>query len=152
MPPKFRVLNLPESSVCPWSKGSKSPSHWLLTRAALRSFLSRGKVVSKSGSLEISLSNAQLFATTRGNKSFPRSYHKVWPALLVDQQQSTDPPRWPSGLKRYSRSRLDCRLRGDQEPALREQQCSLYLAVSPSSPPPPMCACAQQSNTTSLAQ
>nr|CAD7201737.1 unnamed protein product [Timema douglasi] len=36
------------------------------------------------------------------------------------------------------------------EPALREQQFSLYLAVSPSSPPPPICACAQQS-TTSLA-
>nr|CAD7410520.1 unnamed protein product [Timema poppensis] len=34
------------------------------------------------------------------------------------------------------------------EPALREQQCSLYLAVPPSSPLPPMCACAQQSNTT----
>nr|CAD7203562.1 unnamed protein product [Timema douglasi] len=33
------------------------------------------------------------------------------------------------------------------EPALREQQCSLYLAVQPSSPTPPMCACAQQSKT-----
>nr|CAD7398879.1 unnamed protein product [Timema cristinae] len=37
------------------------------------------------------------------------------------------------------------------ETALREQQCSLYLVVPPSSPAPPMCACAQQSNTTSLA-
>nr|CAD7425499.1 unnamed protein product [Timema monikensis] len=37
------------------------------------------------------------------------------------------------------------------EQALREQQCSLYLAVPPPSPAPPMCACAQQSNTTSLA-
>nr|CAD7429408.1 unnamed protein product [Timema monikensis] len=37
------------------------------------------------------------------------------------------------------------------EPALREQQCFLYLAVPPSSPPLHMCACAQQSNTTSLA-
>nr|CAD7396368.1 unnamed protein product [Timema poppensis] len=37
------------------------------------------------------------------------------------------------------------------EPALREQQCSLYLAVPPSSPPPPMWTCAQQSHTTSLA-
>nr|CAD7201655.1 unnamed protein product [Timema douglasi] len=37
------------------------------------------------------------------------------------------------------------------EPALREQQCSLYLAVPLSFPPPPMCACEQQSNTTSLA-
>nr|CAD7198211.1 unnamed protein product [Timema douglasi] len=36
------------------------------------------------------------------------------------------------------------------EPALREQQCSLYPAVPPSSPPPLMCACAQPSNTTSL--
>nr|CAD7429034.1 unnamed protein product [Timema monikensis] len=37
------------------------------------------------------------------------------------------------------------------EPALQEQQCSLYLAVLPSSPPPPICAFAQQSNTTLLA-
>nr|CAD7394363.1 unnamed protein product [Timema cristinae] len=37
------------------------------------------------------------------------------------------------------------------EPALREQQCSLYLAVPPSSPPPPMFGCAQQLNITSLA-
>nr|CAD7407601.1 unnamed protein product [Timema cristinae] len=37
------------------------------------------------------------------------------------------------------------------DPALREQQCFLYQAVPPSSPVPPMCACAQQSNTTSLA-
>nr|CAD7397200.1 unnamed protein product [Timema cristinae] len=36
------------------------------------------------------------------------------------------------------------------EPALREQQCYLYLEVPPSFPPPRMCACAQQSNTTSL--
>nr|CAD7394986.1 unnamed protein product [Timema cristinae] len=34
------------------------------------------------------------------------------------------------------------------EPTLREQQCSLYLAVPPSSPPPSMCACAQQLNTS----
>nr|CAD7261573.1 unnamed protein product [Timema shepardi] len=38
-----------------------------------------------------------------------------------------------------------------EEPALREQQGSLYLAAPPSSPPPHMCAYAQQSNTTSLA-
>nr|CAD7393215.1 unnamed protein product [Timema cristinae] len=31
-------------------------------------------------------------------------------------------------------------------PALRDQQCSLYLVVPPSSPPTPMCAFAQQSN------
>nr|CAD7573043.1 unnamed protein product [Timema californicum] len=34
------------------------------------------------------------------------------------------------------------------ELALQEQQCSLYLAVPPFSPLFPMCACAQQSNTT----